>query len=248
MPSRTVAAIELPHRCGDLAGQLALTDELLAQVRGAELAVLPECSLTGYLSPDGTCDLTPFAEPLDGRTAKAVAALAKKHRLALAAPLIEQDGAEIYNAFVVFDAAGNRLAHYRKRNPWMPEHWATPGGLANPMFEVAGLKVTISICFDVHFLADEAPRQLEEADLLLFPSAWVDEGPEDGRELLLLGLARQFEVAILNANWGVGVPRVAGQGGSRLVFPGGTAVRSAGRVLMGEVSTSGFSAPTCRDL
>ena len=51
--------------------------------------------------------------------------------------------------------------------------------------------------------------------MLLFPSAWVEK--PDSRGTLLAGLARRFDVAIVNANWGIGTPRVPGQGGSRIV-------------------------------
>lgn len=163
---------------------------------------------------------------MDGPTAQALAALARKHRLALAGPLIEAgaDGKR-YNAFVVFDAEGRRLAHYRKRNPWLPETWATPGDLPNPVFTVAGAALTIAICFDVHFLARDAAPQLAAADVLLFPSAWVDDEPVDARAVLLPEVARTYGVGIVNANWGRGQPALRGQGGSRLLSVEGKVVR-----------------------
>ena len=235
MLKRTVAALELPHRYGSPAAQLALADELLAKVHGAQLAVLPECALTGYVSQEGGYDLSAFAEPLEGPTAKAYAQLARKHGLAIAGPLIEAAGAAVYNAFVVFDATGARIAHYRKRNPWFPEAWATPGKLGNPVFEVAGLRMTIAICFDVHFLAADAAAQLAQADVLLFPSAWVDEELVDSRDALLPHVARTFGVSIVNANWGVGTPAFRGQGGSRIVAPRGATMRGSGGVVLGQV-------------
>ena len=231
----TVAALELPHRFGDPLAQLQLTDQLLSEARGAQLAVLPECGLTGYMSAAEDYDLRAFAEPLDGPTCKALAQLARKHSIALAGPLIEADGSVFYNAFVVFDSKGRRIAHYRKRNPWLPEKWAARGDLGNPIFEVGGLRITIAICFDVHFLAEDAGAQLRAADVLLFPSAWVDDEPGDSRDTLLPALARTFRISIVNANWGAGVPAVRGQGGSRIVAANGAQTKSAGRVVLGEV-------------
>jgi predicted amidohydrolase len=60
---------------------------------------------------------------------------------------------------------------------------------------------------------------------LLFPSAWVEE--EDTREERLSALARRFDVAIVNANWGIGAPRVPGQGGSMIVSRRGQVVARA---------------------
>jgi predicted amidohydrolase len=67
----------------------------------------------------------------------------------------------------------------------------------------------------VQFVAEDAARELGEADVLLFPSAWVERN--DSRDTLLGGLARRFDVAIVNANWGVGRPTIPGQGGSRVL-------------------------------
>jgi predicted amidohydrolase len=94
-----------------------------------------------------------------------------------------------------------------------------------PVFEIAGARVTLAVCFDVHFLAAEASDLLRSVDVLLFASAWVDEGPEDGRAPILAELARSHGVTVANANWGVGAPLVGGQGGSRFVWPDGTSLR-----------------------
>jgi predicted amidohydrolase len=88
--------------------------------------------------------------------------------------------------------------------------------------ELAGRRVALAICFDVHFIAREIPSLLEDADALLFPSAWVDGGaPEDSRAGLLPALACRFHLAIIHANWARSRPRLPGQGGSRILGPDG---------------------------
>jgi len=210
-----VAVLELPARWNEPSSALAETDRLLASAPAPDLALLPEASITGYVSPDGDFDLSPFAEPVTGPTASALASLARAHGCYLAGPLIERDGASSYNAFLVFAPDGTRVAHYRKRHPWYPETWATPGDAPPPVFELRGTRITLAVCFDVQFVAEDAARELGEADVLLFPSAWVERN--DSRDTLLGGLARRFDVAIVNANWGVGRPTIPGQGGSRVL-------------------------------
>ncbi len=234
--SLKVAALDVPHRFGDPIAQLELTDRLLANAADLDLALLPECALTGYVSESKDFDLSRFAEPLDGPTAAALSKLSRKHGVALAGPVIEQAGDALFNSFVIFDASGALLAHYRKRNPWLPETWATPGDLPNPVFKLGSTTLTVAICFDVHFLAEDAPLQLLASDVLLFPSAWVDDEPGDGRSVLLPEVARRFDVEIVNANWGEGTPWVRGQGGSRLVSRDGTEQRGpSGFSAMGRV-------------
>lgn len=204
---------------------LRLLDKVLSDLEGADLVLLPEAAFTGYVSPWGDYDLRPFAEPLDGPTASQVAALAARHKIALGAPLIELDGTRCFNSLLLFDDSGRRIGHWRKRHPWIPETWATPGDLGSPVVEWRGLRICAAICYDLHFL-DEAVAELERSDLLLFPSAWVEEGP-DTRVPALQALAQRFELTIVNANWAHSAPAMRGQGDSVIVGPDGSLLARA---------------------
>jgi predicted amidohydrolase len=239
----TVAALQLPHRFGDVAGNLTLVDKLLSGCTGIELALLPELALTGYVSPTGDFDLSRFAESVVGRTREHLSRLATKHRVHVAAPLVEREGAALFNTLLLFNPAGELAGHYRKRFPWYPEQWATPGDLGTPLFEISGWKMAPAICFDIHFVSEVARAQLNAADALLFPSAWVEESAEeDSRRAILSSLAQQFDLPIVNANWGDGTPRIPGQGSSRIVDRTGaeiTRAHSAGpTVIVATLSSS----------
>ncbi|WP_437971821.1 carbon-nitrogen hydrolase family protein [Sorangium sp. So ce260] len=228
--SLDVVALELPQRFGDRRGAFAEIEGLLGSpaLAGAELVLLPELILTGYVSPTGDADLRRFAEPLDGESAQRLAELARQHGIALAGPLVEESRGLFYNSLLVFDRDGRRVGHYRKRHPWFPERWAAPGDLGTPVLDLLGVKVTVAICFDIHFLSEDAGDALDEADLLLFPTAWVDpRGEGDARAELLSVLARRHRVAIVNANWGPSRPALGGQGGSRILDAQGRSIAAA---------------------
>jgi len=226
--SLRVTALELPATWGGVGEALALVERLLALRPPGELVLLPEASLTGYVSPRLDFDLRRFAEPLEGPTAATLASLARRARVHLVAPLIEQAGQRCFNAMVGFGPDGGRFLHYRKRNPWYPETWATPGDLPFPLVEVNGLTLTLAVCFDAHFLAEQAAEPLSKADALLFPSAWVEDQPgADTRTPLLAELARTFGLSIVNANWGPGAVTVPGQGGSAVYGPDGALLATA---------------------
>jgi predicted amidohydrolase len=214
-----VTVIELPATWGDAPTALARVDALLASGAPSDLVLLPEQSLTGYVSPQGTFDTSPFAEPIDGPTARTLAGMARRHAVHLVAPLVLAENGGIYNAALGFAPDGSLLFTYRKRHPWIPEEWATPGWQAPPRLSIAGVTLTICICYDLHFLPVESADLLAEVDLLLFPSAWVDAHAT--RVPTLRKLARRFGVAIANANWGPGVVQIPGQGGSIILGPGG---------------------------
>ena len=214
-----VTALEIPASFDRARENLELVDALLA--RGpTDLALLPETSLTGYVSERGDFDLTRFAEPRDGPTSRALAALAKKHATHLVGPLIERAGDCVYNAMIGFDPGGAELVHYRKRHPWYPETWATPGANPHPEIRIRTFAISLAICFDLHF------AEWPEVDVLLFPSAWVEE--EDSRVSILTKLGTN----VVNANWGVGSPRLPGQGDSLIVG-------AAGEILARAASTRG---------
>lgn len=215
----TFAVLEAPARFGDVAGTMAWIDEALPKVH-ADVVLLPEACLTGYVSPQGSFDLTRFGEPLDGPTARAMSERARKHGIHLGAPLIEKDGEKHFNTYCIYAPDGTRVVRHRKRHPWFPEVWASPGDAPHPVFEIGGVRATIAICYDVHFLEEEAADVLESVDVLIFPSAWVDvDGDPDAREEIFRRLTIRFRISIANANWGPGDVRILGQGGSRIVGP-----------------------------
>src|ERR1700689_864378 len=87
--------------------QVALTD---AAAGGAALAVFPEATQARF----GT-DLQAVAEPLDGPFGAGLAGAARVTGVALVAGVFEPapDG-RVYNTAVAYDAAGERVAAYRK--------------------------------------------------------------------------------------------------------------------------------------
>ena len=60
------------------------------------------------------------------------------------------------------------------------------------MIDVEGMRITIAICFDIHF------GDFPKADVLLFPSAWVED--VDSRHDIFPKLGMH----VVNANWGSG--------------------------------------------
>ncbi len=230
-----LTVLELPAQFGAADQVLAEADRLLAQ-GPTDLVLLPECALTGYVSPAGEFDLRPLAEPRGGPSERGLAELARRHRVHLVGPLVERDavGEKVayYNTMVAFDRDGAVTARYRKRHPWYPERWATPGDERAPVFDVLGWLTTIAICFDVHTLAEDAAAELERADLLLFPSAWVEDEGDDLRRELLPPLARRFGVTIANANWAPGDVILPGQGASRVIARDGRELARATRARL----------------
>jgi 5-aminopentanamidase len=221
-----VTVLELPATWGNPERAIGLVDSQLARGPKTDLVLLPEASLAGYVSAARDFDLRPFAEPLDGPTTRACAAVSKRHGAYLIAPLVLAESEAFFNAMVGLAPDGTVAFVYRKRHPWIPETWASPGREAPPLFVVSDVPTTIAICYDAHFAPTDAALQLRSAKLLLFPSAWVDPFADqsDSRLPLLSSIARRFGLWVANANWGPGVVRARGQGGSCVLDPTGAVV------------------------
>lgn len=220
-----ITVLEMAARWGDPGDALDEVAARLAAGPATDLVLLPEAALCGYVSPQGVFDPTPFAEPLDGPTAARCAELAAAHRTHLVAPLVLREEDDVYNAMACFDPDGALAFVYRKMHPWIPETWATPGYQLPPVVELGGHLVTLAICYDLHFLPDDAAAELHRAELLLFPSAWVER--PDMRAARLSLLARRYDLFIANANWAPGVVAIPGQGGSCLISPDGAVLGRA---------------------
>lgn len=168
MPTVRIAAAQTPEFREDLEAALAYAVDLAtrAEEEGAALLCFPEGFLQGYLTQ----------EPL-----------ARRHAIDLASPdiaailasfpatgptvvmgLIEQDAGRLFNTAVVI-RHGVLLGRYRKRHLLGGESFFGPGE-DSPVFEVAGLRFGINICYDTNF--PQAARQVADqgATLLLCPA------------------------------------------------------------------------------
>ena len=222
-----IAVLELPARWERPGGARSIdVAARLAAGPRADLVLLPEASLCGYVGPGRDFDLARFAEPIDGATATACAALARDHAVHLVAPLVLREAGALYNAMACFRSARRarvrllQAASVAARGRGRRRDRTPP-----PVVDIAGVRVTIAICFDLHFAGDDMAGEPTDADLLLFASAWVER--PDTRPARLCALASRFGVHVANANWAPGVVRVPGQGGSCAIAPDGKLIATA---------------------
>lgn len=188
-----VAVCQLNSRA-DREANLAVARELLADAAraGADLAVLPE--YTDYLGPASGA---PPPEPVDGPYPKVFAEAAREHRIWVVAGSYHETGPDpgrTYNTSLVFDRAGAFVAAYRKihlydvaipgRVSYQESRTVAPGDTPVTV-EVEGVRVGLSICYDLRF--PELYRRLaaDGAQLLLVPSAFMLHTGRDHWEVLL---------------------------------------------------------------
>jgi len=165
----------------DKAANLAAITRLAerAASRGASIVVFPEYS--SYFSDPFGHGFLENAEPLDGAFVTALAALAARLGIHVAAGMIEttEAGERFSNAVVAVSPAGELVASYRKLHLYdafgsRESDFVEPGVIEAPeTFSVGPFTVGLQTCYDIRF--PEVSRRLVDAgaDLVLVPAEWV---------------------------------------------------------------------------
>lgn len=176
---------QLAPTLGDLDANASLTIGAIREsiAAGAELVVLPELILSGYMFAS-----TDEARPAAITTEHPVFAGWSDEVRAAGAVVIGgfaelgSDGL-VYNSAAVVDGTGV-LAVYRKTHLWDKEKLVfTPGAAAPPVVDTPVGRVGVLICFDLEF--PEMPRTLAlgGAELIVAPTNWPLETVPDGERV-----------------------------------------------------------------
>ncbi|MER7798612.1 carbon-nitrogen hydrolase family protein [Microbacterium sp. NPDC096154] len=168
-----IAAWQCPSRPGDVAGNLARLDAACARAagEGADVLVTPEMFVTGY--DIGAARTRELAEPADGPIFHAVAALTRRHGVAVVYGYPEAlEGGGIANAAQLIDdgwaVGGHRKAHLFGG---LDSERFVPAVERPATFELRGRRVGILICYDVEFPEAVRALALAGAEAVLVPTA-----------------------------------------------------------------------------
>lgn len=167
-----IATAQFENRSADKVYNLSIIEELSAKAAGlgANAAVFHECSVTGYTFARRLSrqELWEVAEEIPGGpSVTALAAMARRHDIAVLAGLFErgEDG-ELYNAYVCVGRDG-LLARHRKIHPFINRH-LRPGN-AFTVFELGGWKCGMLTCYDNNVVENVRATALLGADIIFMP-------------------------------------------------------------------------------
>lgn len=134
---------------------------------GAQVIVLPECAVPGYVMDRRMWN---WAEPVDGPTVEWLAGLSKRLGVYLGIGLAEADGDDFYNAYVLAGPDGKVVGRVRKRRTEFNIFRAgdSPAAVDTPLGRIG-----MGICADFHYA--DMPRLLHDksVDIVLMPHAWT---------------------------------------------------------------------------
>lgn len=232
-----VAVVQMNSR-DDKAANLAKAEALLAEAaaRGVELAVLPE--LWTYLGPRDRH--AQVAEALPGPTSAFLAEIARRHHLWLVGgSYLELVAGEprYFNTCLALSPEGEIIARYRKLHLFdvdvggysYRESATMAPGQEVVTTELAGVRVGLTICYDVRFPELYRRLAVAGAKIITVPAAFTRETGKDHWEVLLRARAVENQVFILAAaQVGSHPPGQACYGNALICDPWGVVLARAG--------------------
>lgn len=202
-----------------------------AKALGADLLLCPEMCLTGYAI--GAEQVKALAEASDGPVAQAVAAIARRHQIAIVYGYPERHphgDRKPFNAAQAIAPDGQVIGHYRKTHLFgeIDRVQFSPGDAASLVFEWRGWRLGLLICYDVEFPEAVRGIALQAADAVLVPTANM-VGFDEVPNLLVPARACENRLFVAYAN-ACGSESAVHYGGlSTAAGPGGNIVTQAGR-------------------
>jgi predicted amidohydrolase len=191
-----------------------------AAAAGAELLVLPECSIPGYVF-ESADEARPYAEPVPGPVTDALAAACARLGMHVVCGLLETDGDDVCNTAVLVGPEG-LIGSYRKTHlPFLGVDRFTRPGDELALFDTPLGRIGVEICYDLRFPELTRALALAGADIVVLPTNWP-LAAQANAELLAPARAYENRIYLLVANR-VGRERTAEFcGRSQIVDPTGT--------------------------
>ncbi len=169
-----VAGVQMDVKIGDCQANIERMADWLQDERtqSAQLVVFPECAITGYCF-ESKAEAMKVAEPIPGPCTDRMLSLAKKHEKYLAFGTLEKAGNDLYNSCVLLGPSGI-VGVYRKIHlPFLGiDRFTTAGKDAIEVYEIAGMRVGMHICYDASFPEITRVLALKGADLIILPTNW----------------------------------------------------------------------------
>jgi len=159
---------------GELDANLKHAAEMIEEAaeNGAQLVLLPEAMDLGWTDPSA---LELAGEVPEGKTARMLSNMAKKHHIYVCSGLTEKDGEIVYNSAVLIDPSGEVILLHRKINELDIGHPYYALGRKLEVVRTELGAIGVMICADASTGQRELLRTLSYmgADIILSPSAWA---------------------------------------------------------------------------
>ena len=221
-----------------------------AAKKGTAVVCLPELFRSRYFCQREDPAFFDLAEPVPGPTTEALGEAARRHRVAVVAPVFERRAAGLYhNSAAVIGEDGKIVGLYRKMHipddpAYYEKFYFTPGDTGFPAFDTGPGRIATLICWDQWYPEGARLAALAGASVLFYPTAigWhPHEKAEHGAAQREAWKTVQRGHAIANGLYVAAVNRVGHEtpegGGAGIEFWGTSFVADPQGIVVAEAST-----------
>jgi 5-aminopentanamidase len=187
---------QLGEKDRNLAECIARMEE--AAAADAELLVLPECAIPGYMFASGD-EALPYAEGIPGPSTEALEHECARLGMYVVCGLIERDGDALRNSAILVGPDG-LIGTYRKTHlPFLGvDRFVVPGD-SLPVFDTPLGRIGIEICYDLRFPEVTRTLALQGADIIAHPTNFPMAAKVQ-TELITVARSAENRVYLLTAN------------------------------------------------
>ena len=152
-----------------------------AASRGANIVLIQELFETPYFPAEEREDRFELAKPFDGHpTIQKMSALARELEVVLPVSFFERAGNAHFNSLAIVDADGRVMGVYRKSHipdgpGYEEKFYFNPGDTGFRVWKTRYGNIGAAICWDQWFPECARAMALQDAEILLYPTAIGDE-------------------------------------------------------------------------
>ena len=163
-----VAAIQIKSKLGQPEENIRHTIPYIEQAakENAQLVALPEMCLSGYTLARQDWQ---NSEPIGGSSERWLSETARRLGIHLCTGLVQFEGEDFYNTYLVADSEGTIVGRVRKTQTEVGIHMA--GSLDSHFVDTCFGQIGIGICADNHMVSFARLMREKNIDLLLMPHA-----------------------------------------------------------------------------
>lgn len=207
---------------GDVKANLEFIENALHRVE-SDLIVLPEMALTGYMFTT-RAELEKVSEPVPGPSTERLERLCRREHVTMVCGMAEQCGARLYNSAVVIGPEG-LMGTYRKSHLFTDEKdLFEKGDSGFLLFQVAGARVGVIVCFDWIFPESARTLALMGADIIAHSANLVLPYAQSAAVTRCIENRVFWILANRTGEESAGDRRMLFTGRSRMVAPDGTVI------------------------
>lgn len=176
----------------------ALEKLLQVSARGVQLAVIPECGISGYAIPSRE-DAVRLAETIPGPSTDAFQRHAAATGCHVVSGLLERIGDDLFNTAVIVGPQGVLGKHRKAHLVRVGADAFVKHGAELSVHEVLGVKLGLLICYEIRFPEVARVLALKGAQALVVAANWP-AGAEVNPTIMAPARAAENSVHLLAAN------------------------------------------------